>query len=111
MALPTQILGITNPKRATISSSTSGDNTVVAAVTGKKIRVTALHLVTEGAVVLTWKSGATSISGALPYVGNSGLAMGNGASPIGLDTTSGEALVLNLSQAVGVRGWLAYIED
>lgn len=111
MPLPTQLLSVPNPKRATISTATSGDNTVVAAVSGKKIRVTALHLVTEGAVVLTWKSGTNAISGALPYVGNSGLAMGNGASPIGLDTVAGEALVLNLGSAIGVRGFLAYFEE
>ena len=102
-------------KFAAISASSSGDNTVVAAVTGKKIRVLNYTAIAAGSVSITWKSGAsTSLSGAMPLAANGGAAPSAGAqTPIGqiplFETAQGEALVLGLSGAVLVAGHLTYV--
>lgn len=103
-------------KYAVINSSSLGDNTVVAAVSGKKIRVVGYSTAAAGTVTVTWKSGAsTSISGPMPMV-----AAGSGQGVVGsgtymaewgvMETGVGQALVLNLSAAVAVGGHLVYRE-
>lgn len=98
------------PKFASIDASASGDNTVVAAVASKKIRVLDYVMISAGTVTARWKSGAsTNKSGPMPLVANSGAAPP--WCPVGkLETASGEALVLNLSGAVAVGGHLVFIE-
>lgn len=102
-------------KFTAISASSSGDNTVVSAVTNKKIKVLNYTIIAATDVSVTWKSGAsTSLSGAMPLTNNSGAAPSAGvATPAGLvplfETASGEALVLGLSSAVQVSGHLTYI--
>lgn len=101
---------IVTPKFAPISVSSSGNNTIVAAVTSKKIRVLSYVIVAAGSVDAKFMSSTTTDkSGAMPLVANTGVSAN--FSPIGhLETASGELLNLNLSAAVGVRGHLAYIE-
>ena len=97
------------PKFAAIAASSSGDNSVVSAVTGKKIRVLAYALVASGAVNAKWRSATTDKTGLLYLVANTGVATAN--SPVGLfETAVNEALNLNLSGAVAVGGHLVYIE-
>ncbi len=99
---------------AVIDASTSGDHTVVAAPpAGLKIRLQNYTLIAAGDVSVTWKSGSTEISGAMPLAANGGLAPSAGAETgTGLDgvlqTAGGEALILNLSAAVAVGGHLKY---
>ena len=98
---------------AKISTSSSGDTTIVAAVTGKRIRVQNYTLIAAGDVSVTWKSGSTTISGAMPLTTNGGMAPSAGAATASgldgvLETAGGEALVLNLSAAVLVAGHLRY---
>lgn len=99
---------------AAISVSASGDNTVVAASGNRRIRVKNYTIIAAGSVSVTWKSGAsTSISGAMPLAANGGAAPSAGSAnangPDGvLETNGGDALVLNLSGAVGVYGHLSY---
>jgi hypothetical protein len=96
---------------ASISASSSGDNTVVSADATRRIRVLSYVVVSAGTVNVAWKSGAgTSLSGAMPLVANTGVA-----SPIGtpsggwlLETATNQALVLNLSAAIAVTGHLSY---
>jgi len=96
---------------APINASASGDNTIVAAISGKRIRVVNYFMIAANAVNATWKSGSSaSLSGALPLVANVG-----GVCPeavLGwLITTAGEALVLNLSGAVLVAGHIACVYE
>lgn len=98
---------------AAISVSSSGDNTIVAAVTGRRIRVQNYTIIAAGSVSVTWKSGSNAISGAMPLAANGGAAPAAGGpnanGPDGvLETNGGEALILNLSGAVGVYGHLRY---
>jgi len=99
----------TGIKRANISVGTSGDNTLVAAVTGKKIVVVNMLFQPVDDVTITFKSGSTNISGAILFLANSGVSSTDNVFGL-LETVAGQALVMNLSGAVNVRGYLTYIE-
>jgi len=98
------------PKFAKIDVASSGDNTIVSAVTGKKIRVLQYSLVCGAETTVQWKSsGGTTLSGDMQFAANGGISCP--FSPVGLfETASGEGLVLNLSAANAVSGHLCYIE-
>jgi hypothetical protein len=103
-------LNALTPKFASIAASSTGDNTIVALVASKKIRVLRFMLVAAGAVSVKFKTGSgTDLTGAMAIAANGGV--GAPYCPIGiLESASGEALVLNLSAAVAVAGNLTYIE-
>lgn len=101
-------------KFVVINASLAGDNTIVAAILGRKIRVVNYTLISAGAVTVTWKSGTTAISGPMPLAANGGMAPSSSVlTPSGLigvfETNANEALVLNLGGAVAVGGHLTYI--
>jgi hypothetical protein len=101
---------------AAIAASASGDNTVVAAVAGKSIAVEAFELSASAAVNAKWRDGSTDKTGLL-YLA----AAGSGADASSADVeggedelwtgTPGQALVLNLSAAVPVGGFVTYRLD
>ena len=99
------------PKFAWIDHAASGDNSIVAAVSGKKIRVLALFLVAAGAVTVRFESGAsgTALTGQSNLVANTGLVLP--FNPVGwFETATGVLLNLELSGAVSVDGSLVYVE-
>lgn len=99
------------PKFANIGAAVSGDNTIVAAVAGKKIRVVSLFVVAAGAVNVRFESGAggTALTGQMNLTTNSGFALP--FNPVGwFETASGSLLNMELSGAVSVDGALTYIE-
>lgn len=104
------------PKFAAIAAASSGDNTLVAAVTSKKIRVLAMTVVAASAVnlYLTSAAGGTVIFGGstnkINLAANGGFVLPY--NPLGWFENSSvtQALVLNLSAAVAVSGGLVYIE-
>lgn len=97
-------------KFAAINAASSGDNTIVAAVSGKCILVVGMFLLCADIVSLTVKSGAsTSLTGAMPFAGKGGMVLPF-QSAGHFKAAAGEALVFNLSAAVQVSGGLAYIE-
>jgi hypothetical protein len=98
------------PKFAKINASGLGTNNVLAAVTGKKIRVLRWDLTSSGAVNAKFQSNAaTDISGLYYFGANGGISAG--FSPVGhFQTNAGETLDLNLSAAVAVGGTLTYVE-
>lgn len=97
---------------AAIAASSSGDNTIVVAVAGKKIRVKAWEL-TNGAASAQnakWKSGASTDLTGLFYSTGIG-PLGDQDAPTGdfvFETAVGQALVLNLSAATAVGGVVDY---
>lgn len=100
------------PKFATIAASTSGNNTLVAAVTSKKIRVLAYNFIGNGAVNAKFQSGAsgTDVTG-LKYMPAAGAGLVAPFNPVGwFETASGVLLNLNLSTGVAVGGELVYVE-
>lgn len=102
-------------KRAAISVSSSGDNTIIAAVTGKAIRVLGVVLIGAGDVDVRFESGAggTALTGVMSLA-----ADGNGfVLPIcpnedlyWFETAAGSLLNLELSGAVAVAGCIIYYE-
>jgi hypothetical protein len=99
-------------KRAAIDAATSGDNTLVAAVTGKKIRVLACLITMTGtAVTIRFESGAggTALTGQMtPAQGQSFVLPYN---PHGwCETAAGSLLNLELGGAQSADGVLNYIE-
>lgn len=98
-------------KFAAIAASSSGNNTLVAAVTSKKIRVLALYLVSNGTVNVKFQSGAggTDLTGLAYLVANTGFVLPY--NPVGwFETAVTTLLNANLSAAIAVGGSLVYVE-
>ena len=96
---------------ASISAASSGANTIVAADSTRKIKVLSYVIVSDDAVTVQWRSGATTVlSGAMSLAANGGVS----APPIApgqgywLETAVNEALTLQLGSAIGARGHLSY---
>jgi len=99
-------------KTAAISVAATGDNTIVAAVASKRIKVYAINLAAVGTVSAKWKDGAaTDLSGAQDLQAREGYTISVAPPSFVLATTAGNALILNLSPAIGVRGWVTYWDD
>jgi len=101
-------------KRATISISSGTSQDIVAAVTGYRIRVLNIALLSDTAGTFTFKSNTTGITGAMPVAANGGFVASDGAQslegPRGLfETASGEKLNLTFSTSANVGGFLTYI--
>lgn len=99
------------PKFAVINVASSGDNTIVAAVTDKKIRVLQMMLMAGGDVDVRFESGAggTALTGIMELLAQVGFVLP--FSPVGWFETAASALLnLELSGAVNVDGVLAYVE-
>lgn len=99
------------PKFAIIDAATSGDNTLVAAVNPKKIRVLSCYLIASAAVTARFEDGAggTAKSGQMQLGANGGFVLP--FNPVGwFETTANTLLNLELSGAVSVDGGLVYVE-
>lgn len=99
------------PKFAVIAAATSGNNTIVAAVTDKKIRVHALFIVAAAAVTVRFEDGAggTARTGQMDLAANGGFVLP--FNPAGWFETSASTLLnLELSGAISVGGSLTYTE-
>ncbi len=101
-------------KRAAVSASGAGDNTIVSAVAGRKLRVLALHLNAAGAVNAKLRSdvggGGTDITGLHVFAAAGDAWEMNTLGYGWCETAAGKALNLNLSGAVAVAGVLVYAE-
>jgi hypothetical protein len=78
-------------EHAPIVASSSGDNTIVSAVTGRRIVVVNFEVVNAVATAqaITWKSGAsTSRTGAMALASSIGVALGFVDSGVGLFETA-----------------------
>lgn len=102
-------------KTAAIACSSSGANAIVAAVSGKAIKVLGYVLSASAAVNAKWQSASTDLTG-LTYFVSGGLdkvcapipPQGSGH---WFKTVAGEALNLHLSGAVAVGGHVVYQEE
>lgn len=102
-------------KRASISATIvtdPDDFTLVAAVSGAKIRVLDYVIVVTGDITIQFQSdtAGTALTGAMDVIDNSILAPGY--SPIGhFETVAGELLNIHTVGAAGsIAGYLSYIE-
>ena len=102
------------PKWTPIDAAISGDNTVVPAVSAKKIRVLAVSVTMTGTAVTIWfKSGTGSTE--QPLTGAMGPSAGQTLTlpfnPVGwFESSTGELLNMELSGAQSVDGVLVYVE-
>jgi len=96
-------------KYAKISAATSGDNTVVAAVAGKCLRVLSLTFTCSADVAVGWKSNTTVLIDPMSFAAKGGMDCNRHPGWF-CNTLLGEALIINLSGTVDVRGSLNYIE-
>lgn len=108
---------IQNVKFAIVDNATSGDNHIVAAVTGKKIRVLHYTLVPSADVTVRWESAGTPdtfLTGEMQLLAEDGVVGPSTLSAtckLGLfETLAGEGLDLQLSGAVSVDGHITYVE-
>lgn len=93
-----------------VSFASSGDNTVVSAVTSQIVRVYRIILTTAAATNITMKDGAsTSLSGAMPFGVNGSLVLDMQGEPWYV-TSAGNAFIINSSNAVQVSGTVYYIQ-
>ncbi len=98
-------------KYAVIDCATSGDNTLVAAVASRHIRILAAFMVASAAVTVRFESGAsgTALSGQMQLAANSGFVLPY--NPHGWNETAVNTLLnLELSGAISVDGMLTYVE-
>jgi hypothetical protein len=98
-------------KRAFLDASASGNTAIVAAVTGKRIRVRSYQIIANGAVVVQFRSANTQISPSY-YANAAGWQITVPYDqPVGyFQTAVSEALNINLSAAVGVSVQVMYEE-
>ena len=95
---------------AVVNASSSGANTLVAAVTGRRIVVVSAFFLAAGAVTGTLQSGAggTALCGPVALPANGGFVLP--FNPNGwFETTEGVLLNLNLGGAVQVGGVISYV--
>lgn len=99
------------PKFAIIDAASNGDNTILASVSSKKIRVLALFLVAAGTTTVRFESGAsgTALTGQMNLIANSGFTLPY--NPVGwFETAATTLLNLELSANVSVDGCFTYVE-
>lgn len=101
------------PKFKLINETATGDNEIVAAVSGKKIRVLSYVVTGDVAGTFRWESPAgTPISGlmVMTAVGISNGCVEASFNPCGhFETTSGGALSVEMTTASDLQGHLTYI--
>lgn len=102
------------PKFAAIAAATSGNNTLVAAVTSKKIRILALFVVAGAANNIYFDDGAGTLiiggsTNKIQLAANGGFVLP--FNPVGWgETAATQALRANLSAATSVSGVVVYVE-
>lgn len=102
---PSDILRVNNA-----SATTSGDNTIIAAVTGKKIRVLSFWLSPASAVNAKFTSSTTTDLTKLIYMANASIPVVFPMNEAGwFETVAGELLGMNLSGSVIVTMGGLYI--
>jgi hypothetical protein len=102
-------------KRAAVSTAALGDNTLVAAVTGKRIKVLALVLCAAAAVDVRLESGAggTALTGVMSLAAGDLRLVWPLAVPgyHWVETAAGALLNMELGGAVQVSGCIVYYEE
>lgn len=98
-------------KRVPIDVASSGDNTVIAAVAGKKLRVISLFYLAAGTTTVRFESGAsgTALTGQMQHVAQTGIVLPRNVDGW-FETAVGDLLNIELSAAISVDGVLDYIE-
>lgn len=94
---------------AYINTADAYTTELVAAVEGKKIRVTAVTVVCAGAQSITFKTGTTALGGAYSFAANGGMDVDRTPPNYFVETVAGEALNYTTTMAVQTSGSVNYI--
>jgi hypothetical protein len=98
-------------KFASINATADGDNTAIAAVGGKKLRIVGGRITCTGAGTISFKTGGGGvIDRFISSANGSGFADRGGVDCPLFETVSGEALLLNNPAGIDSVGSLTYIE-
>jgi hypothetical protein len=98
-------------KVAPFNVTATGDQALVPAVAGKKIRVLAITLTCSVATAVSFKSAAgTTLIQGMSFAANGGMDVNRMPHGWFCETAVGEALNMNNSVASNVRGSLCYVE-
>lgn len=91
--------------------ASNGNNTVVSATAGRKIRVVNLFLLSSGIVTVTFQSGAggTALTGGISLIAQNGFVLPYTDDSGWFETAAGSLLNINLNAGVSVDGALGYI--
>lgn len=94
---------------AKIDCASSGNNTVVAAVTDKRIYVHRIWFLCRAPVDVKVRDGAaTDMTGPIPFDNTVGMNLEYSSEPW-FTTTAGNALIINLSAAIQTSGRVYYV--
>ena len=92
---------------AKIDTTTTGDNTLVAAVSGQITKVFRIFFIVAGTTNITFKDGSTALTGAIPMVANGSFVLDFNEAAW-FTTSANSAFVLNQSGAVQISGRVYY---
>lgn len=91
-----------------IDFALTGDNTVVAAVTGKPIRIIAMVIVVSADTAITMKDGTgTALTGAMSLLANGAVVLDPATMPWFV-TSAGNGFVINQSGTAQISGRIYY---
>ena len=99
-------------KFARINATADGANTVVAAVTGKKIRVLgyALSVTAAGTIAIQDTAGVPAVLAQFALAANGGVSYAGGLDAPAFETAVGQGLQVNVPAGVDALGHLVYLE-
>lgn len=92
-----------------IDFSISGDVSIIAGVTGKKIYIFRLYFIVGASTSITFKNGTTALTGAMPFP-TGGMVLDPTLAPWH-ECDTGAAFVMNSTNAVQVSGAIGYIQS
>ena len=96
-------------QQAAVTFASQTNNTVIAGVLGKTIKILQLLLVGGGNVNITLKSGTTALSGAIPLAANSAFSLNYNQLP--LSCNSGDAFIITADAGSQVSGIVWYVQS
>ena len=95
---------------AIININTIGDNTIIPADADFRYDITTMFFVVSGSVSVMFKSGATMLTGAMPFLATGQFVLDDFSFDSIVKCGIGEAFIINLSSAIQVGGRLSYVK-
>lgn len=105
--MPPAALRDSNLQVAVISFNNTGDNTIVAAIANKGIRVYRLIMVSDSSTTVIFKNGTTALTGAIPLYAGGAFVLDVSNEPWFISSV-GSAFVINQSGTATITGKLDY---
>lgn len=94
---------------AAINFNGAGDNIIIPGISGQAIWVYKYFVVVAAATSLTYKDGATSLTGAIPLAANEAMVFTFDTRPW-YETDLGNDFIINSTNAVQVSGRVYYLQ-